>query len=75
MGGKEQGSVQVTRETSKDGQVMRGQESRQMRTKGEGGQVRYGQVKEQKERVPEGHPDWGDKAEPGQARQTGGRGR
>lgn len=38
-GGREQVSVQVIRETSKDGQVMRDQESRQMKTKGEGRQV------------------------------------
>ena len=31
--------VQVIRETSKDGQVLRAQESRQMKTKGEGRQV------------------------------------
>ena len=66
-------SVQVIRETSKDGQVMRDQESRQMRTKGEGrrqvrAQVRYRQVNEQKKRAPEEHTDQGDKAEPGQVR-------
>ena len=52
---------------------MRAQESRQMRTKGEGrrqvrAQVRYGQVNEQKKRAPEEHTDQGDKAEPGQVR-------
>ena len=36
---REQVRVQVIRETSKDGQVMRAQECRQMRTKGEGRQV------------------------------------